>query len=149
MPNETYVTKILTELTSDYFKEIDPLKFAIEITESKDYFMAISGFYLGSSGILRVEKECFKLKKEAFIGVLAHELAHVVQRRSLWSCLSLLFTKEDKLERQADLEVIERGLGNNLYAFQKYHNKVYRIYHETDGLTKKEIIAALKERKEL
>ncbi len=62
------------------------------------------------------------------IGIIAHELAHIVdfEKRSNLSVLSCgvlykcLNTYHKKLERATDEIVISKGLGNELYAFSYY-----------------------------
>ena len=47
------------------------------------------------------------------------------------------------MERRIDSEVIRKGYGNELLAFQQYHDWHYEPYDPTDGLTVREIKEAL------
>ena len=48
------------------------------------------------------------------------------------------------MERRIDYGVIRKGYGKELLAFQKYHDRHYEPYDQTDGLTVKEIEEALR-----
>jgi hypothetical protein len=48
------------------------------------------------------------------------------------------------MERRIDSAVIRKGYGNELLAFQQYHDRYYEPYDQTDGLTVKEIEEALR-----
>jgi hypothetical protein len=52
---------------------------------------------------------------------------------------------ETRMERRIDSEVIRKGYGNELLAFQQYHDRHYEPYDQTDGLTAKEIKEALQD----
>ena len=51
------------------------------------------------------------------------------------------------MERRIDSAVIRKGYGNELLAFQRYHDLHYEPYDPTDGLTVKEIEEALRHRR--
>ena len=85
-------------------------------------------------------------------GVLAHELCHAEEDYRHGPFLEALFSwlyervpsLETRMERRIDLAVIRKGYGNELLAFQRYHDLHYEPYDQTDGLTVKEIEEALK-----
>jgi hypothetical protein len=53
-------------------------------------------------------------------------------------------TLETASERRIDAAVIRKGYGPQLLAFQKYHDRYYKPYEPTDGMTVEEIEAALR-----
>jgi hypothetical protein len=91
-----------------------------------------------------------KAPKEAKIGGIAHELAHIVTELAMPSfmgrCLEFLWNKFDSYtrydERRTDLFVVRRGRGEELLAFKKYlFNKLdWRLYgisiDELEGMVK-------------
>ena len=95
----------------------------------------------------------------AQVGILAHELCHITdyQNRSFFGIFSRLMSylskkKKEKFEKEIDLEVINRGLGKELYEWSVFvqdhsdatsHYKKFKrdVYLEPD-----EIIPILNER---
>jgi predicted metallopeptidase len=92
------------------------------------------------------------------IGIIAHELAHIVdfEERTnlsvvncglLYKCLN---TYQKKLERRTDELVIDKGLGNELFAFSDYvinHSKAsckYKEFKKNNYLLPEEIKQKMK-----
>jgi len=92
-----------------------------------------------------------KMGEFELTGVLAHELVHIDEWNKLFfiqKIFHLYQSKDEKFvtkdERDTDLKVIGLGYGQQLLAFQQYHDKYYKAYKSGDGLTKKEIREILK-----
>ena len=122
----------------------------VKIVNTEDYVMSVS---LESEEIhLDVSREdAARMGRNVTAGVLAHELCHAEEdcRHGpfLEALLSWLYERiprlETRMERRIDSEVIRKGYGNELLAFQQYHDWHYEPYDQTDGLTVKEIKEAL------
>lgn len=96
-----------------------------------------------------IEKEILQFSSKAFKGCLAHEFAHIViddNKPVVQSFKEFINYKAYKSvdERNADMLVIQRGFGENLYQFHVEHNKDYKAFKKNDGLTKKEVHSILK-----
>ena len=85
-------------------------------------------------------------------GVLAHELCHAAEDCRHGPFLETLFSwlseripgLKTRMERRIDIAVIRKGYGNELVAFQRYHDQYYEPYDQTDGMTVEEIEEALR-----
>jgi hypothetical protein len=94
------------------------------------------------------------MERSVIIGVLAHELCHAEEDYRhgplLESLLSWLYERipslETRMERRIDAAVIRKGYGTELLAFQRYHDRHYEPYDQTDGMTIEEIEEALRHR---
>lgn len=143
LPIENRINSALEFLIEKSFKNVNRKLISLEIKKVDSYFMATI------NNKILVSTDCSKLNKKALIGVLAHELVHVLEyqksprkdllRRFLYNIPSY----RTELERSIDLEVIQRGFGECLLEFLEYHDKHYKKYNETDGLTKKEVTKLL------
>ena len=125
------------------------LKF--KIIDTDVYVMAVR--LEGKKILLDVSREdAARMGGDVTAGVLAHELCHAEEdwRHGplLETLLSWLYERvprlETRMERRIDSRVIRKGYGNELLAFQKYHDRHYEPYDQTDGLTVKEIEEAVR-----
>jgi hypothetical protein len=124
----------------------------VKIVDTEDYVMSVS---LESEEIhLDVSREdAARMGRSVTAGVLAHELCHVEEDCRHGPFLEALFSwlyeriprLETRIERRIDSAVIRKGYGNELLAFQQYHDWHYEPYDQTDGLTAKEIKEALQD----
>src|SRR5271166_2273021 len=93
-----------------------------------------------------------RMGRSVTAGVLAHELCHAEEDCRHGPLLETLFSwfceripsLEIRMERRIDSAVIRKGYGNELLAFQQYHDRHYEPYDQTDGLTVKEIEEAIR-----
>ena len=129
------------ELLANHFPEIKVGRVKFEFVKKQDYYMAVAILH---HYYIKIDKSALKFSEKAFIGCLAHELAHIViaSKRNFLRKLIGLFIQsfgETKEERSADLIVVNKGLGEELLQFHAEHNKKYKAYKPNEGLTKKEI----------
>jgi hypothetical protein len=120
----------------------------VKIIDSEDYVMSVS---LERKEIhLDVSREdAARMERSVTAGVLAHELCHAEEDCRHGPFLEALFSwlyeripsLETRMERRIDSAVIRKGYGNELLAFQQYHDQHYEPYDQTDGLTVNEIKA--------
>lgn len=126
----------------------------VKLVKTGDYVMAVRP---GKAIRLWVSKaDAKRMGRRALIGVLAHELCHAEEdlqqdpiRDALLSMAcdfipGLETGLETVSERRVDAAVIRKGYGQQLLAFQKYHDRHYEPYEPTDGMTVEEIEAALR-----
>jgi hypothetical protein len=123
----------------------------VEIIDSEEYVMSVC---LESKEIrLDVSREdAARMGHSVTAGVLAHELCHAEEDHRHGPFLEALFSwlyeripsLETRMERRIDCAVIRKGYGNELLAFQQYHDQHYEPYDRTDGLTADEIEKALR-----
>ena len=102
--------------------------------------------------VVAFEREILTFSPKALAGCIAHELAHIVleKRRPFFRGLgSIGGIDRTGLERDTDLLVIERGMGEELFQFHKEHGKKYKAYKASECLTKHEVAKILKNRKNL
>jgi hypothetical protein len=138
-------------IISTSFPALRGMTLKLEFIDSDEYVMAMR---LEDKAIhLDVSREDFaRMEPDVVIGVLAHELCHAEEDHRhgpfLEGLLSWLCERiprlETRMERRIDNAVIHKGYGNELLAFQRYHDEYYEAYDETDGLTVKEIEQALR-----
>lgn len=127
----------------------------VKMVKTDDYVMAVR---LGKAIRLWVSKEdARRMGRSALTGVLAHELCHAEEDLQPDTTKGALLAMacglvpglearvETASERRIDAAVIRKGYGRQLLAFQKYHDRYYEPYDHTDGMTLKEIEAALRE----
>lgn len=111
-----------------------------------DYYMAAGWFFRYR---LFIDKSALKFSEDAFKGCLGHELAHMLQMKEKGFINRFLFRYRERNiteeERDADLRTIKRGLGSELLKFHTEHNKRYKSYKKSEGLTREEIKRLLKE----
>ena len=123
------------------------------MVKTDDYVMAVR---LGKTLRLWVSKaDAKRMGRNALVGVLAHELCHAEQDLLQQAFAQASFSKgheltaspeplsEAEAERRIDAAVIRKCYGRQLLAFQRYHDRYYEPYDCTDGMTLKEIEAAL------
>jgi hypothetical protein len=148
---EPNVISLAERMISKSFPTLRGMTLKLEIIDSDDYVM---GMRLEGRVIhLEISREDFaRMEPNVVIGVLAHELCHAEEDHRhgpfLENLLSWLCERiprlETRMERRIDNAVIRKGYGNELLAFQRYHDEYYEAYDETDGLTVKEIEQALR-----
>ena len=137
-------------MISSSFPALRGMKLKVKIIDTEDYVMSVR---LESEEIhLDVSREdAARMERNVTAGVLAHELCHAEEDCRHGPFLEALFSwlyeriprLETRMERRIDSAVIRKGYGNELLAFQQYHDRHYEAYDETDGLTVKEIKEAL------
>jgi hypothetical protein len=134
------------------FPALRGMTLRVEIIDSEDYVMSVC--LEGKEIHLDVSREdAARMGRTVTAGVLAHELCHAEEDcRHGWfleALFSWLYERipsfETRMERRIDSAVIRKGYGNELLAFQKYHDRHYEPYDQTDGLTVKEIEEGLRE----
>jgi hypothetical protein len=136
------------EMIRTSFPSLQGRALKVKIVKTDDYVMAVR---LGKMIRLWVSKEDAKrMGRSAVAGVLAHELCHAEedlnQDKDALLCMAcdLIPSLETASERRIDAAVIQKGYGPQLLAFQRYHDRYYEPYDRTDGMTLKEIKAALR-----
>jgi hypothetical protein len=139
--------EIIANLLNNYYCELKDFTFQVKIVRKTDYLAAHYDLP-GKKKKLFVSYSLRKATKDKIIaGCLAHELEHICYSKSknvlfrlIENFRHLVFPNDlSHHEREIDLRVIERGLGKELYALMKFHDKYYESYNESDGLTKAEI----------
>jgi hypothetical protein len=136
-------------MISTSFPSLRGMTLILEILDTEDFVMATR--LEGKEILLDVSRED-AARMGRSVGVLAHELCHAEEDYRHGPFLEALFSwlyeripsLETRMERRIDLAVIRKGYGNDLLAFQRYHDLHYEPYDQTDGLTVKEIEEALK-----
>ena len=139
-------------LIDNYFKELSGQKINYLWHDEKDSFAYTYGSSLFGYNIAFSKKDYKKMKRAEVLGVLSHELGHISYEKQMFFFSRILinfkmYTNKkyrSMVERGVDKLIIDKGCGEYLLAFMKYHDKKYKKYNKTDGLTKKEIQAYLK-----
>jgi hypothetical protein len=148
---EVNLIALAERMISTSFPALREMRLKLEIIDSDDFVMAMR--LEGKEIQLDVSREDFaRMEPRVVSGVLAHELCHAEEDyrhgpflENLLSWLCERFPRlETRMERRIDNAVIRKGYGNELLAFQRYHDEYYEAYDETDGLTVKEIEQALR-----
>ena len=141
------------KIISTSFPALRGLTLNLKIVETDDFVMAVS---IEDREIhLEVSREdAARMGRSVVTGVLAHELCHAEEdcRHGHGPLLETLFSwlseripsLRTRMERRIDIAVIRKGYGNELLAFQRYHDKYYEPYDQTDGMTVEEIEEALR-----
>jgi hypothetical protein len=138
-------------MISSSFPALRGLTLKLKIIDTDDFVMAV---WIEDSEIhLEVSREdAARMEYGMVTGVLAHELCHAEEDRRhgpfletllSWFCERIPSLKT-RMERRIDIAVIRKGYGNELLAFQRYHDEYYEPYDQTDGMTVKEIEEALR-----
>jgi hypothetical protein len=137
-------------MISSSFPALGGMTLNVEMIDTEDYVMSIR---LESKDILLdvSREDAARMGPSVTAGVLAHELCHAEEDRRHGPFLEALFSwlyerlpsLETRMERRIDSAVIRKGYGNELLAFQQYHDRHYEPYDQTDGLTVEEIQQAL------
>jgi hypothetical protein len=133
------------------FPALRRMTLKLKIIDTDVYVMAVR--LEGKEILLDVSREdAARMGRNVAIGVLAHELCHAeedcrhgpfLENLFSWLC-ERIPSLETRMERRIDKAVIRKGYGNELLAFQRYHDRHYEPYGQTDGLTVKEIEEALR-----
>jgi hypothetical protein len=144
MITERDAIHIAEGLIADNFPELKAkrIKFSFVSGKEYDFYMAVK--YVLFDPRIIIEREILTFSKSAFSGCLGHELAHIVidSKKSIFRRLLNVFIGDSDSsteERLADLLSIERGLGDALIQFHTEHEKDYKRYKPSEGLTKREI----------
>ena len=150
----TDIAALAKAMIASSFPGLQGRAIKVKVVKTDDYVMAVR---LGKAIRLWVSKaDAKRMKRSALIGVLVHELCHAEEdlqqdpiRGALLSMAcgfmpGLETSLETASERRIDAAVIRKGYGQQLLAFQKYHDRYYEPYEPTDGMTVEEIEAALR-----
>jgi hypothetical protein len=138
------------EMISNSFPALRGMTIRLKVLQTGKHVMAVC--VEGKEIHLDVSRDDIaRMQRRAVIGVLAHELCHAEEDHRYGPVLEGLFDSlceyfpglETRRERRMDMAVIRKGYGNELLAFQRYHDRHYKSYKQTDGLTIKEIEVAL------
>ena len=138
-------------IISTSFPALHGLTLKVKIVEADDFVMAVS--IEGREIHLEVSREdAARMGHSVVTGVLAHELCHAEEDCRHGPFLETLFSwlseripsLKTRMERRIDIAVIRKGYGNELLAFQRYHDQYYEPYDQTDGMTVEEIEEALR-----
>jgi hypothetical protein len=138
-------------MISTSFPGLREMTLKIKILDTEDFVMAV---WIEDGEVhLEVSREdAARMGPGVVTGVLAHELCHAeedcrhgpfLETVFSWLCERIPRLKT-RMERRIDLAVIRKGYGNELLAFQRYHDRYYEPYDQTDGLTVEEIEEALR-----
>jgi hypothetical protein len=149
--NQSEAIHISNNLISTSFPELGHKRIRYRFVAGRhfDYYMAVR--WVVFEYRIYLEKEILQFSSEAFTGCMAHELAHIIKsiKKPLlvdfWEFLTRS-KNENSEERDADILVVERGLGKALLQFHQEHGKNYKSYIASEGLTKREIKKLLKGR---
>ena len=138
-------------IISTSFPALRGLTLNLKIVETDDFVMAVS---IEDREIhLEVSREdAARMGRSVVTGVLAHELCHAEEDCRHGPLLETLFSwlseripsLRTRMERRIDIAVIRKGYGNELLAFQRYHDQYYEPYDQTNGMTVEEIEEALR-----
>ena len=138
-------------MISTSFPSLRGLTLKLKIIDTDDFVMAV---WIEDREIhLEVSREdVARMGHSVVTGVLAHELCHaeedcrhgpLLESLFSWFCERIPSLKT-RMERRIDIAVIRKGYGNELLAFQRYHDQYYEAYDQTDGMTVEEIEEALR-----
>lgn len=140
------LNKVMNGLIKENFDELSNANILIRYLKMRDgyfEFERLSRF----NYLINADKSLKKAPLNVIKGGLAHELAHISKEIKMPFLLSFLeeilydFSSkyESYDERKTDLDIRNRGLGEELLAFVKYTDNRRKKYISSDGLTKKEI----------
>jgi hypothetical protein len=138
-------------MISTSFPALRGMTLKLKIIDSEDYAMAVA--LEGKEIHLDVSREdAARMGRSVVTGLLAHELCHAEEDCRQGPVLEALFSwlyeripsLKTRMERRIDAAVIRKGYGNELLAFQRYHDRIYEPYDQTDGMTVEEIEEALR-----
>jgi len=138
-------------MISTSFPSLHGMTLKLKIIDTEDYVMAVG--LEGKEIHLDVSRaDAARMGRTVITGVLAHELCHAEEDwrhgPPLEAVLSWLYERipslATRMERRMDAAVIRKGYGNELLAFQHYHDRHYEPYDPTDGMTIEEIEHALR-----
>jgi hypothetical protein len=148
---KSHLIPLAEEMISNSFPALRGMTIRLKVLETGKYVMAV--LVEGKKIHLDVSRDDIaRMQRSAVRGVLAHELCHAEEDRRYGPVLGALFDSlcehfpslETRRERRMDMAAIRKGYGNELLAFQRYHDRHYKSYKQTDGLTVKEIEEALR-----
>jgi hypothetical protein len=150
MKNSNLIALAKTMISAS-FPDLRGMTLKLKLIDTEDYVMAMR--LEGKEIHLDVSREdAARMGRSVVTGVLAHELCHAEEDYRHGPFLETLFywlceripSLETRMERRIDAAVIRKGYGNELLAFQRYHDLHYEPYDQTDGLTVEEIEEALR-----
>ena len=135
------IREILDIIIQDSFASLKQVRIDIVKSADDDEFLACSG-NRGVGFKIYASKSIDKINDFALTGIVAHELCHIETINRWPPALAVLEVFASNLlpflngfmERRTDENVIQKGYGENLLAFQKYHDKRYEAYTWFDGL---------------
>jgi hypothetical protein len=138
-------------MISTSFPALREMTLRVKMLDTEDFVMAV-WIEHGEVHLEVSREDAARMGPAVMTGVLAHELCHAeedcrhgpfLETVFSWLCERIPRLKT-RMERRIDLAVIRKGYGNELLAFQRYHDRHYEPYDQTDGLTVKEIEEALR-----
>lgn len=141
------VRRVTQELIGSHFIELRSTKILFQKVRKVDYFAATARLIPFKTFLIKYHKKLLSANDQVIRGCIAHELCHIeddLRKNFAWYFLeNIIINFNDsyatQLERKIDYAVLNKGLGEELLAFQKFHDRYYEPYTEEDGLTKKEI----------
>jgi hypothetical protein len=147
---KSHLVALAKTMIAASFPVLREMTLELMVIDTDDYVMAVS--LEGKVIHLDISREdAARMGRRVVTGVLAHELCHAeedcrhgpfLERFFSWLC-ERIPGLETRMERRIDAMVIQKGYGNELLAFQRYHDHHYEPYDQTDGLTVEEIEKAL------
>ncbi|HZS56593.1 MAG TPA: hypothetical protein VFA65_19465 [Bryobacteraceae bacterium] len=148
------INTLFGELRSAAFNSLAALDIRLSFIDTEEDLGAVVYGAKGDSFVIQLSRaDITAMSKDALIGCLAHELAHIEKDTEGGSGISELarnfvpsMTAND--EREVDRMVIAKGYGRQLLALQTYHDEHYEPYNASDGLTRDEIMALVERRLE-
>lgn len=140
------VRPMVRQMINVHYPELRHQRILVIFVKGRSYYMAVR--WDGKRYRLFIDRSAFRFSKEAFIGCLAHELAHMAiilqcrRRPRIWKVF--FYKNITAQERAADwMTVVIKGFGWQLLALHREHNCNYIPYSSADGLTTNEIEALL------
>ena len=140
------IAALAKAMISSSFPTLRGLTLKLEMLDTDDFVMAMR--LEGKEINLDISREdAARMGRSVVTGVLAHELCHAEEDCRHGPFLETLFSwlseripsLKTGMERRIDIAVIRKGYGNELLAFQRYHDQYYEPYDQTDGMTVEEI----------
>ncbi|MYY43932.1 hypothetical protein [Elizabethkingia anophelis] len=139
--NKETAYHLVRETLESHFPEIKRKSIRISFSRGSDFYMAIQWIFFYYH--LTIDHSALKFSDVAFKGCSGHELSHVLQMKQKGFVRNIIsaFQKINSTteEREADLLTVKKGLGHHLLQFHIEHNKKYKSYKKSEGLTRQEI----------
>lgn len=144
------VSGLCDELIAKSFPTLQPLQITIHL-EKNDSCLARVHFPYRKIWLSKWDVE--RMGVLAMTGVLAHELMYMEVARGfhwliqLFNIFAVGFSARLRAaeERRIDTLVVKRGYGAELLASCTYHDRYYKAYGDSDGLTIREISKLMQE----
>jgi hypothetical protein len=124
----------------DNFPEINPKWVRLRFVAKTSFYMSTKCNVFWHD--LFIDKSILKFSEAGFKGCLADELSYIAERSGqLMKFLTFRLKRvtETDRERSEDLMAVRRGFGNELLEFHRLHNKKYKKFNSSEGLTPREI----------